>query len=547
MNPILMFELGHGWRRFQSGAVTLWLKDRVDGRDGETLAAELAAASMDAAWLTAWLGGVHGHFALAVEGPGWAFAAVDRIRSTPLFFAADSHPVRLAAHAPSLVAALGLGEADFDADGCLSVALSGYTIGDDTLYRPIRQLRPGEAVLVVGDDCTRLRYHLYRPWLVQPRPYGQLIKELGELTLDILHRMIADADGRTIAVPLSAGLDSRLIASGLVHLDYPKVVCFAYGQPGNAEAHASRRIAQRLGVPWTFVPYTHRGQRRYFKSDLHRRYMDFADSCASSPFMQDLPVLSTLLADGWLPPDSIIVNGNSGDFISGGHVPTAALAADTTVPPDVRWRRLFAAYTKKHLSLWDSLKTPDRLERLERRLRAELDAAGIEFGDPACDHGLYEFLEFQDRQCKYVVSGQRIYDFLDLQWRLPLWDDAYLDFWQGVPVEAKLGQKLYRDMLLAQNWGGVWRDLPANHKWVSPRWIVPLRLACKAAHLPLGASRWHGFDRRFFQYWMSPMCNFAAIPFGRVVGDSRGHRSGISFQNELYLLSKGLDYGGHPV
>ena len=165
-------------------------------------------------------------------------------------------------------------------------------------------------------------------------------------------------------------------------------------------------------------------------------------------------------------------------------------------------------------------------------------------GDPADDYGLYEYAEFQDRQCKYVITGQRIYEFLGHEWRLPLWDKAYLDFFEGVPLEGKVGQRLYADMLTEQNWGGVWRDLPVNAKTVRPQWLRPLRFLAKLAHAPLGREAWHRFERRYFQYWMEGGGHSAVRPYGAVARDRRGARNGIAWLNEAYLERHGLDYAG---
>ena len=53
---------------------------------------------------------------------------------------------------------------------------------------------------------------------------------------------------------------------------------------------------------------------------------------------------------------------------------------------------------------------------------------------------LWERLEFLNRQSKYVISGQKVYDFLNMQWDLPLWSDEYLDFWSCVPSNTRLAK-----------------------------------------------------------------------------------------------------------
>lgn len=530
----------YGWRRVSHGAVTVWFKGWIEGFDAAELAARFAQERPSAKAVGDLLASVIGHFAIVATGPGWAFAAADWVRSIPLAIARvdgtwtiDDRPERLRQRA-------GLGVADVDPDAALAIGMAGYTIDDAALYRGIQLLVPGELAFIENGTLTRHRYYIYRPWHVRSAPAEVLEGELKDLTLHLIERMLNSLGGRALVIPLSAGRDSRLIASAAKHLGYKNVRCFTYGRAGNFEAEASKAIAEKLGYRWTFVPATIGKHRRFFESEDYARYLQFADSGCSLPFVQDMAPLIELKASGYVPDDAVIVNGNSGDYITGNHVPESMWLPAERLSDDARWQRIIDALLKKHFSLWRSLVTPKNNARITMLLRNSIARAGGALGDPETDHGLYEYAEFQDRQCRYVITGQRIYEFLGHEWRLPLWDNDYLQFWEGVPLSEKAGQGLYARMLAAANWGGVWQDVPVNRKTVRPFSIVPIRLAVKLLHAPFGRERWHRFERRYFQYWMDATCNSACVPYSRVRSDTRGARHHIAWLAELYLARHGI-------
>jgi asparagine synthase (glutamine-hydrolysing) len=530
----------YGWRRHVHGNVTVWFKGWIEGLDGVSLAARFAQEKPSAKTIGDLLGSVIGHFAICASGPGWAFAAVDWVRSIPLAvakvgdtFAIDDQPERLRRRA-------GRGRHDIDPDVALAIGMAGYSIDAAALYRGMYLLVPGELAFIENGSVTRHRYYIYRPWQVRPASAAALESELKDLTLHLIERMLGTLHGRTLVIPLSAGRDSRLIASAAKHLGYRNVRCFTYGRAGNFEAKASEAIAERLGYRWTFVPATISKQRRFFESDGYRRYLDFADSGCSLPFVQDMAPLMELKANGYVPDDAVIVNGNSGDYITGNHVPEPMWLPADGLTDDARWLRITDALLKKHFSLWRSLATPKNNARIVTLLRASIARAGGALGDPETDHGLYEYAEFQERQCRYVVTGQRIYEFLGHEWRLPLWDNDYLQFWEGVPLAEKAGQGLYARMLSNANWGGVWQDVPVNRKTIRPLSVIPVRLAAKLLHAPFGRERWHRFERRYFQYWLDATCNAACVPYARVRSDTRGARHHIAWLAELYLARHGV-------
>ena len=540
-----------GWQCHRTGPVELWLKGWPEQTSLARLAKEVGSwrDPPDACTLDRWLASLHGHFAIVARAPGWAFAAVDRIRSIPLIWGRTAEGAVIAQEAAPLVDALGLGPDDADSDASMAVGMSGFSIGDDTVYRGVRQLGPGQ-FLLLSDGTAELelgRYHRFMPWRPSAADRESLRRGLADVTLKIFSRLIDEADGRPIAVPLSAGRDSRLVVSSLVHLGYRNIVCFAYGLSGNHEAETSRRVAETLGLDWRFLPYSPRRMKDVFQSEDHRAYVRSADSLTRIHFPQEYLALRELKQAGFLPDDALIVNGQSGDFITGNHVPEALHDRSPDASPAARRARVIGALVAKHYQQWNFLQASDHLARIGTRLKQEIEAVGGMPADASGDHGIYEWCEFQDRQSKYVINGQRVYEHFGHDWRLPLWADDYLDFWQAAPLDTKIGQSLFVEMLESENWGGVWCGVPINVKTIRPRWLKPIRLAAKIAHAPLGRGRWYSFERRVFGYWMDNLCTYAVLPYSRAVFDSRDRRNGLAYHNEAYLRAKGLELDGRPL
>jgi len=273
----------------------------------------------------------------------------------------------------------------------------------------------------------------------------------------------------------------------------------------------------------------------------------YADSLTGIHFPQDYLAIRTLLDRGSIGPDTIVVNGQSGDFITGNHIVAPLDKPAWDASPAEREARVIEALIKKHFKYWATLGTPETLAPIRRRLSEEIAALGGMPDSADADHGVYEFIEFIDRQSKYVIHGQRCYEFHGLDWRLPLWDRDYLDFWQSVPLVAKRRQNLYRDVLKRDNWGGVWRDLPVNPLRVRPAWLAPIRLAFRAVHAPLGRSRWHDFERRYLHYWMSPLCSFGPWSWREIARDRRGHAGALAWYTADYLAGKDVGWDGRPA
>ena len=101
-------------------------------------------------------------------------------------------------------------------------------------------------------------------------------------------------------------------------------------------------------------------------------------------------------------------------------------------------------------------------------------------------YGILELLEYENRQAKYVVNCQRLYDYHKIDWLLPLWNSSFIKFWESVPLEYKLNQMLYKKVLYQLNLGKVWTKEFNRNATITSKWIKGIRFFLKAIFFFIG-------------------------------------------------------------
>jgi hypothetical protein len=165
---------------------------------------------------------------------------------------------------------------------------------------------------------------------------------------------------------------------------------------------------------------------------------------------------------------------------------------------------------------------------------AEDLCAGQEgFDSPLCY--AFDAWEWAERQSRYVVNQQRIYDFHSLVWRLPLWDREYLDFWRDVPAGHMFGQGLYKDWLRRWNYKGLFCD-PSLDKpiWRWPgmwRLVVP---AARAVGLAGGRRAKDGLYA-LMRYFGHYSFQYGSYPYAYYAPRALAHRNPVSLFAETWV------------
>jgi len=535
----------YGWKLYSNNSINLWFSGYLTDINGDDVSGFIfksieflnseCTCSIDS--FSKWADSLSGHFSFIVEYvDSWCFVATDRICSIPVFKSSYNGNFSVSNYAPYLSDKFK-GSLDINLNSALEISMSGFVAGNNTIFNNIKRLSAGECILYCDGKIYKDYYYTYTPYECHHSSYYQLKKSLTSALLSTLKNTIDSVNGRQMVVPLSAGNDSRLVASGLKKLKYENVICFSYGRKGNYEVEISKKVCDALGYKWVHVQDKVMEKRNFFKSDIYENYKKIFESYASVPNIQDVYEVYMLKKMSIIDDDAIFVNGNSGDFISGGHIPRN-LDLNSKISSDRSYNWIY--FLDKHYSLWEKLCTKFNYNIIISILFRQASDRCITKKNRSAAYSVIECMECIGRQSRLVANQQRAYDFIDHEWRLPLWSKEMLDFWETVPAKFKINQKLYKDVLYENNWGGVWHEIDINNKLIRPYTLWIIRSFVKLLIAPFGKRRWHRIEKKLFVYWMHPTYARAVTSFFNVLLDNRGQRNTNSWTADQFINEKGL-------
>lgn len=386
---------------------------------------------------------LNGSFALVVEASNSICAAVDRVRSIPLFYGVSRDQFILGNGAQEVREHVI--NDGYDDIALKEFLLTGYVTGPDTLCKGVKQLQAGECILAYNNGEPNIISERYYRFITHRDLLDQSVDQLYAAARDVLahvfERLVKSVCNRQIVVPLSGGLDSRLIVAMLKTIGTKDVVCFSYGRTGNWESQISKRVAERVGYTWEFVPESSRKWRRWHQTDQCKAYYEYAHNLCSYVHLQDWAAVWELKKQGKISDGAVFVPGHTGDVIAGSHIPPFFGQVDK-IGKDILINELF----KRHYSRWNWLRCREQLGPiLESRILSSV--GDFSFDSPEDAASALECWEWQERQAKFIVNSVRVYEFWGYDWRLPFWDSQMLDFWTRMPLRQRVKKAFYNRFL----------------------------------------------------------------------------------------------------
>ncbi|WP_440946363.1 asparagine synthase-related protein [Methanosarcina sp. T3] len=382
---------------------------------------------------------LNGEFAFVAETKNTIFCAVDKTRSIPLFYIKTRTGFLVSDSACYLKDKINQ---PLNEENAAEFMVAGYVTGNETLFDDIKQIRTGEFLIYQKNEKRLKSCHYFR-FLhgdYYELPETGLLELLDRTLVNAFSRLIESTSkqGKRLVVPLSGGLDSRIIVGMLKRLGVNDVICMSYGRKGSRESDIGRHVAEALGYEWLFVEYTAKKWHECYNSKEADLFRILAGNLSSLPHMQDFLAVKELKSQGKIPENSVFIPGHSGDMLAGSHIPPYCLDNSG----DFSLEAYLEASLKKHYNLW---KWPhgQGLEKIFKQ-RISKSTAGLEIKDNETFANAIEFFDFNERQSKFIVNSVRVYEFFRYEWRTPFWDTEFINFFLKVPIKHRINQDLYK-------------------------------------------------------------------------------------------------------
>ncbi len=437
VHTLLTYNNGFQW--IQTGRVSF--KGYFLDSGGRFMTGEAAAGTFEHVESPGQLSGllkqIDGAFSVIIRAADGLLAGVDPMRMFPLFYTCEGGQWCISDSAEALLESMASPELH---KKVLPEFLSGgFVMGKDTLVSGIHKTSAAEVLFFSGTEKPPGQtYSYFLPENFSDKATPALKEELHHVLQRLSRRMIESLGGRTAIVPLSGGYDSRLIACMLKMQGYKKVVCLTYGRP-NKESRISRQVAEQLGYRWEFVDYTGIPAEGLTNDRLFLNWTSYSGNLSSMPYLQEYFAVKTLKEKKLIPEDSIFLPGHTGDYIAGSYTEkTIRIRQGNTQ----RAQRLVNGYFRFF---------PLQKEQKEILFKRLEDWFGAYHPPSGATDEKYDVLtedwDLKEKFSSFVFNSAGEFPFFGYEFRLPLWDKQFRDFFREVPFALRSHKKLYDEVL----------------------------------------------------------------------------------------------------
>jgi asparagine synthase (glutamine-hydrolysing) len=379
----------------------------------------------------------NGQFSVIIVRKDETWIATDRLRNWPLFYTRIEGKFILSDDSYKLT---GLrSDNQFDPEAYNSFLASGYVINHRTLISEIFQVEAGSLV-VLGDGAKRHFYHNPAAGIINPVDLKTGSDELEKILQDVFRNYFHALKERFIAIPLSGGYDSRLVALMASKYHPENILCYTYGRKDNPEVELAMEVANRLKIKWINIVYDTELVGDFINDDFFQKYYPWASDLTGMFFLQEYFAVRHLKTNNVIPSDSVFISGYSGDFIAGSYLTPS----------------MHKSMNKNDLSrlIYSEYFRLVNLSKYKRSALCELISESIPSGSSQT-WKVVEGWDMKERHSKFIINSAKVFSFFGYEYVFPLWDNRLVDYMLDIPFSLRMDRTLYehtlRDHIFKEN------------------------------------------------------------------------------------------------
>jgi asparagine synthase (glutamine-hydrolysing) len=366
----------------------------------------------------------NGQFSVIIETSGEIWAATDRLRNYPLFYFFNEGEFIICDDCYRLA---GMNHDNkFDPIAVESFMQTGHTINNLTLLNGIYQIEAGQYI-ISGKVIKADFYDNPLSVTISDNDFDVEAKELYQLLNDVFHDHLEALKNRFIAIPLSGGYDSRLIAAMCARYHPENLICYTYGIENNSDSALAKEVSARLGFKLVNIVYNDNLIKDYMKDNFFRNYFPYAAGLSGMFFMQEYFAVKYLKEKELIPDDTVFIPGFSGDVLAGSHLHSGM---ERRYDNDQIAKILFDNY-------FTMVRSGKKKNEILKILSERIPAGNFE------TWRIIETWDTKERQAKFIVNSAKVFEFFGYEYVIPFYDNLLLGFFSALPFEHKLNKRLY--------------------------------------------------------------------------------------------------------
>lgn len=371
------------------------------------------------------LGNANGQFSVIIKSAEVIWAATDRLRNFPLFFSRIDDLYTISDDSYVLAGSLPLTRFNTRTFDCF--LSTGYVLNNETLAENVFQIEAGEYV-VIGNTFSRKFYFDLNNVPIKEKEFNTAVNELNTIISDLFRDHFKALDNEFIAIALSGGFDSRLIAAMCSKYHPQNVICYTYGSRNNPEVPLAKEVAKRLGIKWINIEYNSDLIEGFLDDDVFKKYFPYASGLSGMFFMQEYFAVKYLKEKRLVPDNCVFITGFSGDMLAGSHLlPEMKRHMDNDSIARLIYKEFCGMVKLTHP------KKSDIINMIREKIPGVRSETWL----------VFENWDQKERQAKFIVNSAKVFTFFGYRYILPLWDNMLADFFYALPFRFKLNKKLY--------------------------------------------------------------------------------------------------------